>query len=139
MTPLHMKGEQILDITGKNAGITIKDISQEGIHLEQNTVDQATGKFNAAGFTTVNVKQKTDGTSSWEQKGIMNTMEGDFVALWGKGTGKQSGPTTATWEGEVHFMTQSPKLAWLNNTKGWVEGSGDQAAGTFQGKIYENK
>ena len=134
-----MKGELIASISGKNAGITIKDISQSGIHMEQNTVDQISGKFDGAGFSTVNIKQKTDGTSEFEVKGIMNTMEGDFVALWGKGTGKQTGPTTATWEGETHFMTQSPKLAWLNNTKGWVEGVGDQAAGTFHGKIYENK
>jgi hypothetical protein len=134
-----MKGAELLDIQGKNTGITIKDISQSGFHLEQNTNDTVTGKFNAAGFSTVIVKQKTDGTSDFEQKGILNTMEGDFVAMWGKGTGKQTGPTTATWTGEVHFMTQSPKLAWLNDTKGWVEGSGDQAAGTFHGKIYENK
>lgn len=134
-----MKGDLIAELSGKNAGITIKDVSQSGIHLEQNTVDQVTGKINGAGFTTVNVKQKTDGTSEYEQKGILNTMEGDFIAVWGKGTGKNTGPTTATWEGEMHFMTQSPKLAWLNNTKGWIEGSGDQAAGTFQGKVYENK
>jgi hypothetical protein len=134
-----MKGELIANISGKNAGTTIKDISNSGIHLEQNTVDQISGKISGGGFSTVNIKQKTDGTSEFEQKGLMNTMEGDTIAAWGKGTGKQTGPTTATWEGEMHFMTQSPKLAWLNNTKGWMEGSGDQAAGTFQGKIYENK
>jgi hypothetical protein len=134
-----MKGEQILDVHGKSTGITINDISQSGIELEQNSTDQATGKFNAMGFSTVKVHQKTDGTSEWEQKGILNTMEGDFVAVWGKGNGKNTGPTSATWEGEVHFMTQSPKLSWLNNTKGWVEGSGDQARGEFHGRIFENK
>jgi hypothetical protein len=134
-----MKGELIANISGKNAGTTIKDISNSGIHLEQNTVDQISGKISGGGFSTVNIKQRTDGTSEFEQKGLMNTMEGDTIAAWGKGTGKRTGPTTATWEGEMHFMTQSPKLAWLNNTKGWMEGSGDQAAGTFQGKIYENK
>jgi len=134
-----MKGDLIAEVSGKIAGTTIKDISQSGVHLEQNTVDQISGKINGAGFSTVNVKQKTDGTSEFEQKGVMNTMEGDIVAAWGKGTGKSTGPKTFSWEGELHFITQSPKLAWLNNTKGWVEGVGDRTADTIKGKIYENK
>ena len=48
-------------------------------------------------------------------------------------------PTTGTWQGEAFFMTQSPKLSWLNNSKGWIEGSGDMATGTYRGKVYSKK
>jgi len=48
-------------------------------------------------------------------------------------------PQTGTWEGELHFMTQSPKLAWLNNSTGWVEGQGNMATGESSGKIYAKK
>jgi hypothetical protein len=50
-----------------------------------------------------------------------------------------NGPQTGTWEGELHFMTQSPKLAWLNNSTGWVEGQGNMSTGESSGKIYAKK
>jgi len=50
-----------------------------------------------------------------------------------------SGPTTGNWEGELHFMTQSPKLSWLNNSTGWAEGQGNMATGESHGKIYAKK
>jgi hypothetical protein len=88
---------------------------------------------------TVSVFQKPDGTNEWEVKAIETTPEGDFIAVIGRGRGKSTGPTTAQWEGEVQFMTQSPRLSWLNGKKGWVEGSGNQATGEFQNKVYEWK
>jgi hypothetical protein len=48
-------------------------------------------------------------------------------------------PSTGAWEGEIHFMTQSPKLSWLNNSTGWVEGQGNMATGESHGKIYAKK
>ena len=69
--------------------------------------------------STTTVWNKTDGSSEWESKGIQMTHEGDFIACWGKGTGKPTGPTSQMWEGEMHFMTQSPKLAWMN-TATWL-------------------
>ncbi len=134
-----MKGELIFDSHQKRAGVAIKEISQSGIKLEQNSTDQVTGRINANGFNTVTLHLKTDGTIEWEGKEVMTTMEGDFIAAWGNGTGKNTSPTAASWEGEVHFMTQSPKLSWLNNTKGWVEGTGDQATGESHSKMFENK
>ena len=85
---------------------------------------------------TVSVLQKTDGTNEWQTKGIETTPEGDFIALWGGGTGKATGPTTQQWEGQIQFMTQSRRLSWLNGTKAWVEGEGDAAKGEFHGKWY---
>ena len=134
-----MKGEPLLENTGKMVSTSVREISQTGIKLEINSQDQTKGKYKANGVSTVTVWQKTDGTSEWENKGVQTTNEGDFIAVWGKGTGKNTGPTTATWEGEVHFMTHSKKLSWLNNVKGWVEGEGNQATGESHGKIFEQK
>ncbi len=134
-----MKGELLLEWHGKLVTTTVKEISPSGVTLAYNSQDKITGKFNATGFSTVTVWLKTDGTSEWENKGIGTTNEGDFIAGWGKGTGKNTGPTTQTWEGEVHFMSQSPKLSWLNNVKGWVEGSGDSATGESHAKVFQLK
>ncbi len=134
-----MKGELLWELHGKQVTTTVKEISPSGVTLEYNSQDQVKGKINADGVSTVTVWLKTDGTSEWQTKGIGTTKEGDFIAGWGKGTGKNTGPTTATWEGEVHFMSQSPKLSWLNNVTGWVEGSGDTATGESHSKVFQLK
>lgn len=131
------KGEQILSIRGKNVTTTIKDISHLGLILEQNSTLETEGEFEGAGFSTVTIHLKPDGSSQYEQKGFVNTPKGEFVALWGRGTGRNVSPTNATWEGEVRFMTQAPKLSSLNDTAYRVEGSGDQAEGEFRGNIFE--
>ncbi len=46
---------------------------------------------------------------------------------------------TNEWQLKLHFMTQSPKLAWLNNSTGWVEGQGNMSTGESSGKIYAKK
>ena len=128
-----------MEIHDKSTTTTVKDISDSGIMLEQNSTSQVKGRVEGQGMNTVSFKLKTDGSSEWQMKGILSTKEGDFLAVWGGGMGKNTGPTTASWTGEVHFMSTSPKLAWLNNVKGWVEGSGDNAKGEAWGKIYEKK
>ncbi len=136
---LTSKGELLLELTGKTVTRTVKEITPHGVRLQMNDEGQTTGKYNAGVINTVNVFLKTDGTHEWESKGIQTTRDGDFVVVSGRGTGRMANPTTGTWQGEVAFMTQSPKLAWLNNTKGWIEGSGDVAQGTYQGKVYAKK
>jgi hypothetical protein len=105
--------------------------------MELNFQEMSMGKFNAAGMSTTYVTMKTDSTNEWEMKGILTTNEGDFIAVMGKGTGESTGPTTSSWEGEVHFMTQSPRLAWLNNIRGWSERVGGVSKGESHGKIYQ--
>lgn len=128
-----------MEVHDKSTTTTVRDISESGIKLEQNSTSQVKGRVNGAGMSTVSYTLKTDGSNEWQLKGVVSTMEGDFLAVMGGGTGKATGPTTATWTGEVHFMSASPKLAWLNNVRGWVEGSGDQAKGESWGKVYELK
>ncbi|TLY12974.1 MAG: hypothetical protein E6K84_05395 [Thaumarchaeota archaeon] len=130
------KGELLAEAKGKFVSTTVREISPSGIRLEINDEGQITGKYKANHIETVSVLQKTDGTNEWQTKGIETTPEGDFIALWGGGTGKATGPTTQQWEGQIQFMTQSRRLSWLNGTKAWVEGEGDAAKGEFHGKWY---
>ncbi len=138
-TSKQKEGELLLETRSKIVTTTVKDISEKGITLEFNSTGHSTGKYNSEDTSTVTVWMKTDGTSEYENKGIQTTSQGDFIAVWGKGTGKTTGPGTQAWEGEVHFMTQSPKLVWLNNVKGWAKGVGNQAKGESSGKIFQQK
>lgn len=133
------KGELLYEVKSKNVSVTIKDISPNGIQLEMNDTGEVSGKFHGNHIDTVNVNMKTDGTNEWNVKSIMNTKDGDMVVVTGGGKGQMAGPQTGTWSGELHFMTQSPKLAYLNNTTGWVEGQGNMATGESHGKIYTKK
>ncbi len=133
------KGELLYELHAKNVSTTIKDIGPNGIQLEMNDRGEFSGKLHGNHIDTVTVNQKTDGTNEWQLKSIMNTKDGDMVVVWGSGKGRMSGPTTGNWEGELHFMTQSPKLSWLNNSTGWAEGQGNMATGESHGKIYAKK
>jgi hypothetical protein len=133
------KGEEVLEMRSKTVTTTVKDISPSGVTLELNSEGQSKGKINAQGIATTTVVMKTDGTSTWENKGIFNTNDGDMLVIWGKGTGKSVSPSAQAWEGEMHAMSQSPKLAWLNNAKLWTEGKGDRAKNESVAKVYQVK
>ncbi len=131
------KGELIAEIKGKMHSWTIKEVTQSGVKMEVNDMGQITGKYNANFMETISINRKPDGTSTWEGRGIHNS-GADMVVVTGKGTARQS-PTTTTWEGELTYMTKSPNLAWLNNTKGWIEGTANQAEDQFTAKVYSKK
>jgi hypothetical protein len=133
------KGELIGELRGKTVTTTIKEITPFGVRIASNGTGQFTGKYTASQMDTVNVSLNRDGTSQYETKALQNTMEGDFVVVTSRGNGKSTGPTTVAFEGEVAFMTQSQKLAWLNTTKGWIEGMSNNATGEYQANIYAQK
>ncbi len=133
------KREQVLSIRGKNVSTTIRDISHLGIVLEQNSTLEAEGEFEGAGFSTVTIHLKHDGSSQYEQKGFVTTPKGEVVTIRGRGTGKAISPTNTTWEGDVEFTSQSPKLAPLSENSYRIEGTGDQAEGEFRGTSFHNE
>lgn len=133
------KGELLYEIQGKTNSWTVKEITPHGVKMQMNDQGQSTGKLSAGQVNTVDIFMKTDGTSEWESKAVQRTNDGDMVVVSGRGTGRTTSPTTSAWQGELAFMTQSPKLAWLNNTKGWVEGSADNPQGTYHAKVYAKK
>ncbi len=52
------------------------------------------------------------------------------------GTGRQENAMEGSFKGEVTYKTNSPRLSWLNNTKGWVEGMTDQKNNEATIKVY---
>jgi hypothetical protein len=134
---MKAKGEPVIETHSKIAGVTILDITQDGVKMQINGNGQSKGKYNSNDMSTTTVVNKTDGSSIWESKGVQNTHEGEMLVMWGSGTGKPTGPTTQAWEGEMHVMTKSPKLAWMNNAKFWIEGSGDMSKGESHAKLYQ--
>ena len=135
----NKRAELIGEVRGKQVTTTIKEITQFGVRISSNDTGQFTGKYNASQMGTVNITLNRDGTSQFDGKSIQNTMEGDFIVSTSRGTGKASGPTTVAFEGEVVFMTQSAKLGWLNTTKGWIEGTANNATNEFTAKVYAQK
>ena len=123
----------------KSTTTTIKDISPNGVKAEVNYQGEFNGRFSSRTAMTVNVLWKPDGTSEFEVKAIDATKEGDTVVSWGSGKGRTTGPSSASVEAELHYTTQSPRLAWLNNTTPWVEGTINRATGEVQGKTYTKK
>ncbi len=136
---IQNKGELIGEVRGKTVTTTIREISPLGVSISNNSTGEFTGKYTASQMQTVNVSMNLDGSSSYETKAIQNTLEGDFVVVTSRGTGKATGPATVAFEGEAAFMTQSKKLAWLNTSKGWIEGTANNATGEYQAKFYTQK
>ena len=134
-----MKGEVIVELNEKGTTTTIKDITPAGVRLEINLEGEVKGKFNAAHMETLSVLLKPDGTREWEAKAIEMTKDGDVVILLMKGTATQESPPVVRFEGEVSFQTSSNRFAWLNTTKGWIEGTNNVSTGEATGKVYEKK
>lgn len=81
---------------------------------------------------------KTSGAYDWETKFVDSTNEGDIILGIGHGTGRMTGPTTNKGEGEITFMTTSPRLSWLNGKKGRFELTAEGAPdmNEIQAKIF---
>jgi len=136
-TQTQKTGELLGEIRGKTVSRSIKDITPLGIRLELNNEGKFVGgKYVANHLETVSVFQSLDGSLQWETKGLDMTTEGETVVISGRGTGKATGPATIWAEGETVYMTQSPKLAWLNTTKGRVEVTSNNQTGEFEIKVY---
>ena len=132
------KGEVIAELRGKTDSFSIKDISSNGVKMENNDMGQITGKYQANFMETTIINMKNDGTSEWEGKGIQMAGK-DMVVATSHGKGKTTADGKIWFEGDEKYITQSPSLSWLNNTKGWIEGSANQADQTFTAKVYAKK
>jgi len=136
---LNKKGELIGQLRGKTVTTTVKAVSPFGVKLSSNGTGQFTGKYAAAQTETIDLSWNNDGTVQYEVKAFQTTMEGDFVVMTSVGHGKPTGAGSVALEGEVVFMTQSKKLAWLNTTKGWAEGTVNNATGEYSATFYAQK
>jgi hypothetical protein len=130
------KGALLGEVREKAGPLTIKEITPFGVRAEYNAIGQFAGTYTASVNDTVTLFLKNDGTFDGEVKGLWYTKEGDYVIVHAHGTGRMDGPTTSTSEGEVLFMTQSPKLSWLNNKKFRFEAAADMATSESRGKFF---
>jgi hypothetical protein len=129
------KRELLAEIKEKTTTITIKEFSADGAKIQYNSMGEVKGTYHGTHIETVDVNLKTDGTNEWETRGMDTTREGDVVMITGKGTGKQEA-AKGSFKGEVTYMTMSPRLSWLNTTKGWIEGITDQRNSEAHIKVY---
>ena len=124
--------------TKKSTSTSIREINPDGVKIEINYTGEISGKVQAMSMGTTTVWLKTDGTSTWEDKLIANTHDGDMFVGTAKGTGKMSAGGKQDWVGETQLMSTSPKLAWIN-AKFRGAGTADPAAGGSHGKFYQLK
>jgi len=133
-----MQEELLGEYHGKIVTTTIKEIAPSGVRIEINEEGQIKGKrYNVHHTETASIVFKLDGTSEWETKAIETTKEGDIVLATGGGTGRPAAPNIAAWEGKLQYVTQSPRLAWLNNATVRVEGTSNLATGEVVGKFFK--
>lgn len=132
-------GDKLVELKSRLVSTTIRDISPDGIRLEVNSRGRVNGKYEAEHMETTSIIQKTDGSAEWDTKAIETTSKGDIIVVTGGGRRTASDPTSMKWEGELQYMTRSPRLAWLNGKKLWIEGSGNNIKGEIQAKAYEIK
>lgn len=134
---IQKTGELLGEIRGKTVSRSIKDITPLGVRLELNNEGKFVGaRYTATHLETVNVFLNTDGTMQWEAKVLESTTEGENIVISARGTGKATGPASIWAEGEAVFMTQAPRLGWLNASKGRVEISANNQSGEFEMKVY---
>jgi len=131
---LMEKKDMIAEIKERTNAVIIKEFSPDGAVIEYNSSGEVKGKYHANHLETADVKMKMDGTNEWEMRAIEMTKEGDVIMITGKGTGQQNNFT-----GEFTYMTNSPRLSWLNNTKARVEGSTDMKNNEATLRVWSEK
>jgi hypothetical protein len=131
--------EVLGELKNKFTCMTLKEFSEDGVIMQNNAVGEVNGRYNADHIETDDIKMKLDGTMEWESRGLDTTKEGDIILSQAKGIGKTEQVTQTTFKGEVSFITNSPKLSWLNKTKGYIEGVLDQKSGEATAQLYLSK
>ena len=126
----------LAEIKEKTTAVIIKEFNADGAMIQYNSMGEVKGKYHGIHMETADVKLKMDGTNEWDVKAMETTKEGDVVMATGSGTGRQENAMEGSFSGEVTYMTNSPRLSWLNNTKGWVEGRTDQRNLEATIKVY---
>jgi hypothetical protein len=131
---LMEKKDMIAEIKERTNAVIIKEFYADGAMIEYNSSGEVKGKYRANHLETADVKMKMDGTNEWEIRAVEMTKEGDVVMITGKGTGQQNNFT-----GEFTYMTNSPRLSWLNNSKARVEGSTDMKNNEATLRVWPEK
>jgi len=124
----------LAEIKERANSVIIKEFTTDGALVEYNSSGEAKGRYHATHLETADVKMKMDGTNEWEMRAIETTKEGDVIMITGKGTGRQS-----NFMGEFTYITNSPRLSWLNNSKAHVEGTTDMKSNEATLRVWQEK
>jgi hypothetical protein len=100
------------------------------------TAGKINGKYQANHIETSEDIMKRDGTMEWESCAMETTDDGGVIYVNGTGIGEPTEGTEMSIKGELLYLTNSPKLSWLNNTKVYIEGVTDTRKGEAELKIY---
>jgi uncharacterized protein YkvS len=130
------KRDELAEIKEKATAIIIREFKPDGAVVQYNSMGEVKGKLHGNHMETVDVNYKMDGTNDWEVKAMEMTKEGDVIMITGNGTGRVERAMESSLKGEVTYMTNSPRLNWLNGSKGMVEGIFDQRNNELSLKIY---
>ncbi len=136
---METKGELLFEVKLKTTTITVKDFTPAGVRTEYNLQGEVKGRYDAMHIETATVLGKPDGTYEFEDKAIQATNDGQTILITGKGRGRQETPTTASFQSENSYRTDSAKLAWLNSTKTHAEGTYNFTTGELEAKLYAKK
>jgi hypothetical protein len=128
------KKDMIAEIKERTNAVVIKEFNPDGALIQYNSSGEVKGKYRANHLETADVKMKMDGTNEWELRAVEMTQEGDVIMVSGKGAGRQN-----NFSGEVMYMTNSPRLSWLNNTKARLEGWTDMKSNEATLRIWPEK
>ena len=130
------KRDELAEIKEKTTAVIIKEFKPDGAMVQYNSMGEVKGKYHGSHMETVDVMYKMDGTNDWQVKAMEMTKEGDVVMITGNGTGRQEKAMEGSLKGEITYMTNSPRLNWLNGSKATVEGMVDQKNNELSLKIY---
>ena len=126
----------LVDLKTKANTVTIEDFSKDGVKMQVNLSGKINGKYQANHVETSEDVMKMDGTMEWESRAVETTDEGDVIYVNGNGVGEQLEGTEMSIKGELLYLTNSPRLSWLNNSKAYIEGVTDTRKGEAEFKIY---
>jgi hypothetical protein len=130
------KREPIVEIKKRISSVVIKDFNTDGAEIQLNSAGEMKGRYHGSHMETVDSTFKVDGSSSWQVKAMEYTKEGDAIMMMGAGTSQMVRPMEATIIGEVTYMTNSPRLNWLNGAKADLNGMIDFKNGETHLKVY---
>ena len=124
-----MPEEFVYEVREKATSVTVEAFTPEGVKLAYNLQGLVKGQYNAARVESANALLRPDGSGDLEIRIMDRTAEGEVILIPGKGSVRQSSPTTFRVQGTNTFMTTSKTMAWLNPAKGRFEGTFDMSTG----------
>jgi hypothetical protein len=134
-----MEKELLFEGKENTSSVNIKEFSPKGAMLDITLAGKISGKVKGIIMTTHNMLMKPDGTGEADLRSIIFN-NGEPIFIWGKAMGKLIDPTPIEKiEENLTFQTPSKKLAYLNTTKGWAEGTYNIATGEYSFKVYTVK